>query len=1013
MFQIDEKIIADNRTMLTIQSTKSAINSIIKNGTINYTKDDSNLWLTNPKVRQAYINKDPKILDMYDRIIMARNGSNVDGSFVFDDNQKFGKDVEIGKNLLVRGNLTVTGDSTTIDTPKLTVEDNIIELNRNEKNAGITLVNSGMAFNRGTKPFARYLYNELEKSFVLDTSTNMDGDVTTESWVLKAHSENSGSFITGEVRVKSKLTVPVGNITGTLSVAQGTTTNTLLVNSTSAHTGASTFGSTVAITDSLTVTGKTYLNNTLNVKNTSNFEANVTMKQNLLVERIGTFKERSIFEKGLVINTLGADITGPVNIIGNTAITGTLSTTENVSFAKDLTVGEATNTKNLNVTLTTTTKDLSVSNDLAVKRNTAIDGELIVGSKLSVNAEQVTLGKSEFLGNVYLSGTDLFVNSFKNGSGGNVTIQGDISIRKTLTVTGNSTLTGNVTNNGDLIANNLTTRNNITVHAGNGKGIRFNNEDTYKVYVSDQADSTWGRAISSNSNGFKNMYFSMPTNKTGFVFKANSIALAEINALGQIHSIEHMFAKNSQVLRHADMGHAPANNTAINACMVDGKHSTDLLLRDGTQTMLGDLKMNGNKINFANDDCISYNDSAFNLGGSDFAGKYSFTSDNNATKSILEAGAFNAGVSVLKEYQLKNVDMLLDSSNRFMIHSNSNTLVIGGGHIGDPFTEVSFGQVPTVQVNNTFKVGSRFVCTPTTFKIDGFDILTTNGHATMLGDINMNRSKITFNAGSNTGTTGAANSDYAEIFAEHDNNAEVTRMVLCVKDNVDDSIVLRTSTSSSATKESLIVNNSRATFFDNPYFGNNRLIHSGDIGSGNEFDADKLDGKHYSDLVSQFIDAAGDTMTGQLTMAGKLKLNAAAAEIIGNSNKVILKDHYNGNVTLSATGGDLYIGYSSDTTKVRLEKEMICNGKTIIASNGTVPYSVLSGVPKFVSNVGNGSATTFTIAHGLGIADLVITVKEVATNEIVYPDVKCDGTNIIITFGIAPTSNQYRVIAIG
>lgn len=1012
MFQIDEKIIADNRTMLTIQSTKSAINSIIKNGTINYTKDDSNLWLTNPKVRQAYIDQDPKILDKYDKIVMARNGANIDGSFVFDENQKFSKDVEIGKNLLVRGNFTVTGDSTTIDTPRLTVEDNIIELNRNEKNAGITLVNSGMAFNRGTKAFARYLYNELEKAFVLDTSANMDGDVTTESWILKAHSENSGSNIIGEVRVKSKLTVPTGNITGALTVAQSTTTNTLLVNSTSVHTGASTFSSTVAITDSLTVTGKTYLNNTLNVKNTSNFEANVTMKQNLLVEKIGTFKERSIFEKGLVINTLGADIIGPVNITGATAMTGTLSTTENVNFSKDLTIGETINTKNLNVTLTTNTKDLIISNDLLVNRNAEIKGEMTVGSKLSVTEEKVTLGKSEFLGNVTLNGTDLFVNTFKDGTGGNVTVQGNVSIRQSLTVDGDSTITGNVTNNGDLIANNLTTKNNITVQAGNGKGIRFNNEDIYKVYISDQADTTWGKSISTNSAGFKNMYFSMPTNKTGFVFKANSIALAEINALGQIHSIEHMFAKNSQVLRHADMGHAPANNTAINACMVDGKHSTDLLLRDGTQTMLGDLKMNNNKINFANDDCISYNDAAVSLGGSDFSGKYSFTSDNNVIKSILEAGAFNAGVTVLKEYQLKNVDMFLDSSNRFMLHSNSNTLVIGGGHIADPFESVTFGEVPSVEVKNTFKIGTRFIGNSTSFKIDGFDILTTNGHASMLGDINMNRSKITFNAGSNTGTGGAASTDYAEIFAEHNENAEVTRMVLCVRDNVDDSIVLRTSTSSSATKDSLTVNNSRATFSDNPYFGNNRLIHSGELGSGNNLDADKLDGKHYSDLVTQFIDASGDTMTGLLTLNNKLKLSGAA-EIVANEDKTVLKDHYNGNVTLSATGGDLYLGYSANTIKVRLEKEMICNGKIVIASNGTIPYSVLSGVPKFTQNVGDGSNTSFIIPHGLATGDLVVTVKEVATNEIVYPDVKCDATNISITFGIAPTANQYRVIAIG
>ena len=90
---------------------------------------------------------------------------------------------------------------------------------------------------------------------------------------------------------------------------------------------------------------------------------------------------------------------------------------------------------------------------------------------------------------------------------------------------------------------------------------------------------------------------------------------------------------------------------------------------------------------------------------------------------------------------------------------------------------------------------------------------------------------------------------------------------------MEDSIVLRTQ-NASALKESLIVNYTKATFFDNPYFGLNRILHMGDTGAGKNLDADLLDGKHYQDLVNQFVDVAGDTMTGKLTMNNDINITA-------------------------------------------------------------------------------------------------------------------------------------------
>jgi len=48
------------------------------------------------------------------------------------------------------------------------------------------------------------------------------------------------------------------------------------------------------------------------------------------------------------------------------------------------------------------------------------------------------------------------------------------------------------------------------------------------------------------------------------------------------------------------------------------------------------------------------------------------------------------------------------------------------------------------------------------------------------------------------------------------------------------------------------------------YIKHNRVLTTADQGSGNGLDADKLDGQHISDLDNRYINASGDTMTGDL-----------------------------------------------------------------------------------------------------------------------------------------------------
>lgn len=70
---------------------------------------------------------------------------------------------------------------------------------------------------------------------------------------------------------------------------------------------------------------------------------------------------------------------------------------------------------------------------------------------------------------------------------------------------------------------------------------------------------------------------------------------------------------------------------------------------------------------------------------------------------------------------------------------------------------------------------------------------------------------------------------------------------------------------------------------------------------------------------------------------------------------------------------------------------------------------------KFAASVGNGSATSIAVTHNLGTTDVIVMVKEVAGGLAqVFPDVVVtDANNVTVTFAIAPTTNQYRVIVIG
>jgi hypothetical protein len=90
-------------------------------------------------------------------------------------------------------------------------------------------------------------------------------------------------------------------------------------------------------------------------------------------------------------------------------------------------------------------------------------------------------------------------------------------------------------------------------------------------------------------------------------------------------------------------------------------------------------------------------------------------------------------------------------------------------------------------------------------------------------------------------------------------------------------------------------------------------------------------------------------------------------------------------------------------------------GLGISVLTNTVAIDTAVVVRKYGADVGDGTATSYTITHNLGTRDVQVTVYD---NSAPYAEVICDvnhaTTNTItLLFSVAPTSNQYRVVVQG
>lgn len=143
---------------------------------------------------------------------------------------------------------------------------------------------------------------------------------------------------------------------------------------------------------------------------------------------------------------------------------------------------------------------------------------------------------------------------------------------------------------------------------------------------------------------------------------------------------------------------------------------------------------------------------------------------------------------------------------------------------------------------------------------------------------------------------------------------------------------------------------------------------------------------------SENIDLAAGKV---LKIAGTQVLSAS--QYTGNASTATTAT----NVTGGAAGSLVYQSGSGATTTLG-----IGTSGYVLTSSGSAPQ----WSKKKHSETLATSATSYAITHGLGTADLTVSVYDVGTGEVVYADVVNTSTTTTVYFATAPTANQYRVV---
>jgi hypothetical protein len=128
-------------------------------------------------------------------------------------------------------------------------------------------------------------------------------------------------------------------------------------------------------------------------------------------------------------------------------------------------------------------------------------------------------------------------------------------------------------------------------------------------------------------------------------------------------------------------------------------------------------------------------------------------------------------------------------------------------------------------------------------------------------------------------------------------------------------------------------------------------------------------------------------------------------------------------ITVNADSIDIastYVGQNTITTLGTITTGT-WNGTDIAVADGGTGASTAAGaktnlgfMTRYAADVGDGSATSIALTHGLGTLDVTVAVYQKSNGADVECDVvRTDINTVTLSFAVAPSSASYRCVIIG
>lgn len=140
-----------------------------------------------------------------------------------------------------------------------------------------------------------------------------------------------------------------------------------------------------------------------------------------------------------------------------------------------------------------------------------------------------------------------------------------------------------------------------------------------------------------------------------------------------------------------------------------------------------------------------------------------------------------------------------------------------------------------------------------------------------------------------------------------------------------------------------------------------------------------------------------------------------AAKVLGASVSVSEGTTQGNSVWLMTTDAPITLGTTALVwAQINAGTATYTAGVGINITNSVIAIDTAVVARKASATIGDGTATTYTVTHNLNTQDVLVSVREVSGNSGVLVDWVANGVNTLqLTFGIAPTSGQYRVTVMG